>query len=89
MAHIDHKSGRRVEFVFPTGDVPGEPVFVPRNARASEGDGWLVAVVYRGETDTSDFVVFDATDVSAGPIAAAKLPRRVPYGFHGNWMPAA
>ena len=55
---------------------------------AAEGDGWLVAVVYRGAEDRSDFVVFDAQDVAAGPIATAKLPRRVPFGFHGNWRPA-
>jgi carotenoid cleavage dioxygenase-like enzyme len=47
-----------------------------------------VAVVYRGAEDRSDFVVFDAQDVAAGPIATAKVPRRVPFGFHGNWKPA-
>ena len=26
--------------------------------------------------------------VKKGPIATAKLPRRVPFGFHGNWMPS-
>ena len=55
---------------------------------AAEGDGWLVAVVYRGTEDRSDFVVFDAQDVAAGPIATAKVPRRVPFGFHGNWRAA-
>ena len=55
---------------------------------APEGDGWLVAVVYRGAEDRSDFVVFDAQDIEAGPIGIARLPRRVPFGFHGNWRPA-
>ncbi len=43
-------------------------------ADADEGDGWLVAVVYRGAEDRSDFVVFDAQDVAEGPIATAKRP---------------
>jgi carotenoid cleavage dioxygenase len=60
---------------------------VPRSASAAEGDGWLVAVVYRGEADRSDFLVFDALNVEGGPIATAKLPIRVPFGFHGNWRP--
>ena len=60
---------------------------MPRSADAPEGDGWLVAVVYRGAEDRSDFVVFDA-GVAAGPIATAKVPRRVPFGFHGNWRAA-
>ena len=88
IAHIDLASGHRTDHVFPAGDSPGEPVFVPRSADAAEGDGWLVAVVYRGETDRSDFVVYDAQNVGAGPIGVARLPRRVPFGFHGNWRGA-
>ncbi|HQP19922.1 MAG TPA: carotenoid oxygenase family protein [Phenylobacterium sp.] len=30
--------------------------------------------------------MFDAQDVAAGPIAVAEVPRRVPFGFHGNWV---
>ena len=37
---------------------------------------------------TTEFVVLDARDVAAGPVARVQLPRRVPFGFHGNWMPA-
>jgi carotenoid cleavage dioxygenase len=89
LAHIDLASGKRTDFVFDAGDSPGEPVFVPRSTDAPEGDGWLVAVVYRGHEDRSDFVVFDAQNVAAGPIGVAKAPRRVPFGFHGNWRSAA
>ena len=74
--------------MFKPGDHPGEPVFVPRSADAEEGDGWLLTVVYRGETDSSDLAIFDAQNIEAGPIALAKVPRRVPFGFHGNWRPA-
>ena len=88
IAHVDLKTGKRTTYGFAAGDAPGEPVFVPRSADASEGDGWMIAVVYRGAEDRSDFVVFDAGAIEAGPIGAAKLPRRVPFGFHGNWRPA-
>jgi carotenoid cleavage dioxygenase-like enzyme len=88
IAHIDHKTGKRVQCDFAEGDTPGEPVFVPRKATSPEGEGWLVTVVYRGAEDRSDFVVLDAEDVKAGPIAIAQLPRRVPFGFHGNWVGA-
>jgi carotenoid cleavage dioxygenase len=88
IAHLDLATGKRSQHVFEAGDSPGEPVFVPRSPDAAEGDGWLAAVVYRGEEDRSDFVVYDAADVAAGPIAVAKVPRRVPFGFHGNWRPA-
>jgi carotenoid cleavage dioxygenase len=88
IAHIDLATGQRREHVYDLGDSPGEPVFVPRSESADEGDGWLVAVVYRGGEDRSDFVVYDAQDVAAGPIGLAKVPRRVPFGFHGNWRAA-
>jgi len=45
-------------------------------------------VVYRGETDRSDLLVFDTADITAGPVATAHVPRRVPFGFHGNWRSA-
>jgi carotenoid cleavage dioxygenase len=88
IAHIDFKTGKRALHELPKGDVPGEPIFVPRSAEAPEGDGWLVALIYRGAEDRSDFAVYEAGDIAKGPIATAQLPRRVPFGFHGNWRPA-
>jgi carotenoid cleavage dioxygenase len=84
---LDHQTGRRAHYRFAEGDNPGEPVFVPRAAGAGEGDGFLVTTVYRGADNRTDFVVFDAANVAAGPIAAARAPQRVPFGFHGNWAP--
>ena len=57
----------------------------PMRPRATAG-WWRWSIAAR--EDRSDFVVFDAQDVAAGPIGAAKLPRRVPFGFHGNWRSA-
>ncbi len=88
IAHMDLKTGKRQVHAFQGGDMTSEPVFTPRSAEAAEGDGWLTAVVYRAGEDRSDFVVFDAMDVGKGPIGVAELPRRVPFGFHGNWVSA-
>jgi len=88
IAHIDHQTGQKNVYRFADGDAPGEPVFVPRSVHAAEGDGFLVTTVYRGRENRSDFVVFDAAAVDRGPIASAAVPRRVPFGFHGNWRPS-
>lgn len=88
LAHVDLATGKRVTHDLPTGDAISEPVFVPRSAEAEEGDGWIVAVAYRGQNDRSEMVVFEAQDIAAGPIAKAEVPRRVPFGFHGNWRQA-
>ncbi len=55
---------------------------------AVEDGGWLVSFVYDATTDRSDFVITDAEDITAAPLATIELPVRVPYGFHGNWIAA-
>jgi carotenoid cleavage dioxygenase len=64
-------------------------VFVPRHDGAEEADGWLMGYRYDKTADTSDLVILDATDVDGTPVAEVHLPRRVPFGFHGNWLPDA
>ena len=64
-------------------------MFVERGKDAAEGDGWLLAAVWRARDNRSDLAVFNATDVAAGPVALVQLGHRVPDGFHGNWVGAA
>ena len=85
LAHLDFKTGQKRVHVFDKGDVPSEAVFVPRSPDAPEGDGWLLATLYRGATNKSDLVILDAADIEAGPVATVHAPRRIPFGFHGNW----
>ena len=65
----------------------GEPLFVPASAAAGEGEGWLVTFVYDRARDESRLAVIDATRVARGPVAEVVMPRRVPHGFHGCWVP--
>lgn len=67
----------------------GEPVFVPRAGARDEDDGYVLILVYDGQRDTSDLYVLPAQDVKTEPYAVVHLPHRVPYGFHGNWVPKA
>jgi carotenoid cleavage dioxygenase len=85
VVHHDFQRDRRSVYALPDGDRTGEPVFVPRTAKAEEGDGYLLTTIYRAAENRSDLAFFDATDVALGPIACAELPHRVPFGFHGNW----
>lgn len=63
-----------------------EPAFVADPAGTAEDDGWLLSYVSDANTDRSELVVLDARDLSAAPVARVLLPRRVPHGFHGNWV---
>jgi carotenoid cleavage dioxygenase len=67
--------------------VPSECVFVPSREDAAEDDGWLLTFVYDGTRGGSDLVVLDARDVAQPPAARIRLPQRVPFGFHGSWIP--
>lgn len=88
IAHIDLKTGRRAERVLDPDDTADDPLFVPRSASAPEGDGYIIALVYRATTNTSELLVLNAQDIAGEPAAVLKLPRRVPAGFHGNFVAA-
>jgi carotenoid cleavage dioxygenase len=85
----DLQTGARSVHDFGPGKVPGEFVFVPRSADAAEDDGWLMGYVVDARADATDLILLDARDIAAPPVATIALPRRVPLGFHGNWIAAA
>ncbi|MGM4964000.1 carotenoid oxygenase family protein [Tardiphaga sp. 1201_B9_N1_1] len=89
ITHVWRDGVRLGQYMLPLGDSISEPVFVARGKDAAEGDGWLLAVVWRARQNRSDLAVFNATDVAAGPIALVQLGHRVPAGFHGNWVDAS
>ncbi|MCK2215926.1 carotenoid oxygenase family protein [Actinomadura sp. ATCC 31491] len=68
--------------------VLGEAVFAPATGGPrGEDDGWLLAVATRRDGSASRLLVLDAARVEGGPVAAVELPRAVPTGFHGSWLP--
>ena len=78
---------------FGPGCATQEMVFVPRDPDASidnpsnEDDGWIMSYVHDATTDTANVVILDAQNFSGEPVATVHLPQRVPFGFHGNWVP--
>ena len=87
IVHLDALTGAQATLWLPPGDATSEPVFAPRGR--AEGDGWLLAVVWRAASNTSELLVLDALDIASGPVATVELPQRVPFGFHGNWVEGA
>jgi carotenoid cleavage dioxygenase-like enzyme len=64
-----------------------EGTFVPASPDAADGEGWLLTFAWDRARGASDLMVFDALRMADGPIASVHLPVRVPYGFHGWWLP--
>ena len=84
----DRITGERTSANIGKGRMPGESVFVPAADGTKEDDGYLMTFVYDAASDSSEFVILDAATMSDEPIATVHLPR-IPFGFHGNWVPAA
>lgn len=63
----------------------GEPTFV--QSGDDEDDGYVMTFVHDEETNQSSFVILDSKSFDAEPLATIRLPERVPYGAHGNWVP--
>jgi len=84
---FDTESGVETAHDFGPGRFGSECVFVPRSDSATEADGWVMTYVWNSPTNTSDLVIIDASDFAGPPRAVIKLPARVPFGFHGSWIP--
>lgn len=83
----DLQTGKRQRHDLGAGVHGGEPVFAPRSPGAAEDDGWVLSVVHDEHGNESSCVIIDARAFESAPVATVRLPRRVPYGAHGNWLP--
>jgi carotenoid cleavage dioxygenase len=81
----DFAAGTSATRSFPHQPGAGEFVFVPSSADAAEDDGVLIGFEYNETRDSSDLLLVDAATLD--DVARVHLPVRVPFGFHGNWVP--
>ena len=87
LVKYDLASGKVEAHEFGAGFAPGEGVFVPASGRAGEDEGFVLAYVYDASRDGSELVILDAASFGGRPVARIRLPQRVPFGFHGAWLP--
>jgi carotenoid cleavage dioxygenase-like enzyme len=86
IARYDLASGAKSVHRFPPGQTVCEPVFVADPSATGEESGFVFSFVHDEASDKGLFVILDARNVSAAPLATIKLPRRVPAGLHGSWI---
>lgn len=82
----DLSTGGRVTRDFGPDSRLGEPIFVARQGATAEDDGWILALAHDEAKDQSQMVILNAQDFDGAPAATITMPRRIPYGAHGNWM---
>jgi carotenoid cleavage dioxygenase-like enzyme len=85
----DLHTGAEQRYAFGEGVFGSETPFAPREGSTAEDDGYLVTFTTDMVRDCSECLVFDATDITAGPIARVRLPERISSGTHACWAPAA
>ncbi|MEB3217395.1 MAG: carotenoid oxygenase family protein [Nostocales cyanobacterium 94392] len=79
IACFDHQTDALIEANF--GDnsdniYPSEPIYA---------QGWILTVVYDGNSDNSEVWIFDADYLDKPPVCKLSLPSVIPHGFHGTW----
>jgi carotenoid cleavage dioxygenase len=81
---FDLEAGTSATHRYGPDQVCGEPVFAADPASSDEDGGWILNFVHDQASDRSDVVVLDAGTLDE--VARVHLPRRVPFGFHGNFF---
>lgn len=88
IARYDLETGAKVMHRFPAGVTVCEPLFVADPRGQSEADGFILSFTHEAGNPQGSFVVLDARNLDAAPIARIVIPRRVPAGLHGSWVSA-
>jgi carotenoid cleavage dioxygenase len=84
----DLRTGEGQLHDYGAGRSSGEAVFVPaQGADPNSDEGWVMSYVYDEATQGSTLEILDATDMTKDAVAKVHLPQRVPFGFHGSWVP--
>lgn len=86
LTKLDRRTGETRVWLAEPGHQPDEAIFVPRGEE--EDAGYLLSMIFDATRGRSYAGVFDATRVEDGPFARVWMPRRVPFGFHGTWLPS-
>ncbi|MEM8930159.1 MAG: carotenoid oxygenase family protein [Acidobacteriota bacterium] len=63
----------------------GEPIFLGDPETTERGS--VICQQFDAEQRTSSFLLFDAFDIAAGPIARLPVPHAMPLGFHASFVP--
>lgn len=82
----DTQTGEEQVFELPEGVYASESPMVPRKGATSEDDGYLVTFLIDEKTGSSQLAILDASDVTKGPIARARLPHKISSGVHTAWV---
>ena len=76
-----HEKGPPKCVYYPENEVGGEPVVI-----ADGSSSYVGVYTYHLVDETSCFLLYDE---QGKMVTRMKMPSRVPFGFHGTWVPGA
>jgi carotenoid cleavage dioxygenase-like enzyme len=83
IAGFDRQTGNLVIADMGENRYPTEPIYVPHPEDPQRG--WILTVVYDGNTDSSEVRIYQSDRLEDEPICRLGLPSVVPPSFHGTW----
>lgn len=83
IACFDHSTGTLIEADLGDNRYPSEPIIAP--APDNPEGGWLLTVVYDGNSHSSLVYIYDRGRLTEEPVCILGLPSVIPLGFHGTW----
>lgn len=83
IARFDRMTGEMAIADLGENIYPSEPILVP--SQEDPEQGWLLTVVYDGNTDSSEVRIYHSDRLAEVPVCRLALPSVIPPGFHGTW----
>merc|ERR1712238_588645 len=61
----------------------GNEAAAPQVNTSLEDDGYVLTVLFNGKSEQSELLVFESSEISAGPVCRIPLGIGIPHGLHG------
>lgn len=91
LVKIDTTTTQYTEWAAQPEEFLGEPCFAIRkgsdSSQQQEDHGYILIMTLNTKEMKSYLLIFDAKDVSKGPLQRLELPTFLPHGLHGNFAP--
>lgn len=84
---FDGGTGTTSHFTFPDREVLEGTFAIDPDGSGEENAGWVLFTTWKPQTEDCRLVVFDAADITSGPLCEVQLPQRLAMAFHASWLP--